>query len=73
VQVGRFAEESAAQRVRDELAGSGFSAQVVRSERSGTVQYRVQVGTFRQKENADRTVEKLKAQSYEPYIADDEG
>jgi cell division protein FtsN len=72
VQVGRFAEETDAQRLRDELSSSGFSAQVVRSGREGTVLYRVQVGTFRQKENADRTVEKLKAQSYEPYIADDD-
>jgi septal ring-binding cell division protein DamX len=72
VQVGRFADESAAQRLRDELVGAGYSPRVVRTERSGVVLYRVQVGTFGRKENAEKTVSKLKSQSYEPYVADDE-
>jgi cell division protein FtsN len=72
VQVGRFADESAAQRLHDELVGAGYTPRVVRTERNGVVLYRVQVGTFRQKENAEKTVSKLKSQSYEPYVADDE-
>jgi cell division protein FtsN len=71
VQVGRFADEAAAQRLRDELAKSGLSPRVVKSERGGATVYRVQVGTFRQKENADRAMEQLKGQSYAPYLADD--
>jgi cell division septation protein DedD len=31
----------------------------------------VQVGTFKQKENADHAMEKLKSQSYDPYLAED--
>jgi cell division protein FtsN len=72
VQVGRFADENDARRLRDELAGSGLSPRVVRSEREGVVLYRVQVGTFKMKENADRQVEQLKEKQYEPYIADDD-
>jgi cell division protein FtsN len=72
VQVGRFADETDARRLRDELAGSGLSPRVVRTERDGVVLYRVQVGTFKMKENADRQVGQLKEQRYEPYIADEE-
>jgi cell division protein FtsN len=72
VQVGRFAEEGDARRLRDELEGAGLSPRVVKTERDGVVLYRVQVGTFKMKENADRQVDQLKQQHYEPYIADDE-
>jgi cell division protein FtsN len=72
VQVGRFADENDARRLKDELAGSGLTPQVVKTEREGVTLYRVQVGTFRLKENADRQVEQLKEQKFEPYIADDD-
>ena len=72
VQVGRFDNQRAAERLRDELAKTGFSPRVVKTERGGTVQYRVQIGTFRQKENAVRQIEKLKGQSYQPYLAEEE-
>jgi len=71
VQVGRFVNESDALRLKDELAGSGLSPRVVRTERDGTVVYRVQVGTYRRRENAERQIEQLKAQSYEPDIVDE--
>jgi cell division protein FtsN len=72
VQVGRFTDETSAQRLRDELTGVGYTPRVVRTERNGVTIYRVQVGTFRQRENADKTVAKLKSESYEPYVADEE-
>jgi cell division protein FtsN len=72
VQVGRFDSQVDAQRLRDELAKTGLSPQVVTTKRGGAVVYRVQVGTFRQKENAERQIETLKAQSYQPYIAEEE-
>jgi cell division septation protein DedD len=71
VQVGHFDDEAAAQRLRDELARTGLSPQVVKTERGGATVYRVQVGTFKQKENADHAMEKLKSQSYDPYLAED--
>lgn len=71
VQVGRFDRPADAQRLRDELAKTGLVPQVVTTRREGVVVYRVQVGTFRQKENAQRQMDALKAQSYEPYLADE--
>ena len=71
VQVGRFVNESDAQRLKEELAGSGLSPRVVRTERDGTVVFRVQVGTYRRRENAERQIEQLKAQSYEPDLVDE--
>ena len=59
-------------RLREELASTGMSPRVVRTQKGRTTVYRVQVGTYRQKENADRQMEVLKSRSYEPYLADEE-
>lgn len=72
VQVGRFDDSDAAQRVRDELTSAGFSPRIVRTQRDGAVVYRVQVGTFTHRENAERQMDTLRSQSYESYIAEDE-
>ena len=72
MQVGRFNEEQQAVKLRDELVQSGLAPRVVRTQKGGVTVYRVQVGTFRQKENADRQMEVLKSRSYEPYLADEE-
>jgi hypothetical protein len=73
VQVGRFAEERDALLLSDELRRQGFTPAVVRTEREGQVLYRVQVGTFRNPENADRTMEQLRQSQLEPYFGEDEG
>jgi cell division protein FtsN len=72
VQVGRFDNQAAAERLKDVLTRAGYSPRVVTNRRSGAVQYRVQVGTFRQKENADRQMETLRSQSYDPYLSDND-
>ena len=60
-----------AEKLRDELAQSGLSPRVVKTQKGGATVYRVQVGTYHQKENADRQIETLKSRSYEPYLADE--
>jgi cell division protein FtsN len=72
VQVGRYTDPAEAERVKADLAKAGMATQVVRSQKDGVTQYRVQVGTFKQRENADRQMDRLRALQYSPYIADEE-
>jgi cell division protein FtsN len=72
VQVGRFADESDARALADELKRDGLAPTVVRTGPEGRGLYRVQVGTFRQRENADKALETLRRKQLEPYLAEDE-
>jgi cell division protein FtsN len=72
VQVGHFAEEKDAQALKEELGRIGYAPSVVRSTRDGQTLYRVQIGTYRRRENADKTIEQLRQRQFEPYLAEDE-
>jgi cell division protein FtsN len=72
VQVGHFAEEKDAQALKEELGRMGYAPSVVRSTRDGQTLYRVQVGTFRRRDNADKTIDQLRQRQFEPYLAEDE-
>lgn len=72
VQVGRFADESDARALAEELKRDGLAPSVVRSGPEGKGLYRVQVGTFRQRENADKALEALRRKQLEPYLAEEE-
>jgi cell division septation protein DedD len=72
VQVGHFAEEKDAQALKEELGRIGYAPSVVRSTRDGQTLYRVQIATYRRRENADKTIEQLRQRQFEPYLAEDE-
>jgi cell division septation protein DedD len=71
--VGRFADEGDARALAEELKRDGLSPSVVRNGPEGKGLYRVQVGTFRQRENADKALEALRRKQLEPYLAEDGG
>jgi cell division protein FtsN len=72
VQVGRFADESDARALAEELKREGLSPSVVHAGSEGKGLYRVQVGTFRQRDNAEKALESLRRKQFEPYLAEDE-
>jgi len=62
VQVGVFKSSQQAAGVKKQLAESGFEAQVTpMTIEDGQLRYRVRVGTFRTKEEAVRTAERVRA------------
>lgn len=65
IQVGAFrtAEDAESQRAR--LSLSGVEAKVTEREQSGRVVFRVRVGPFERKQDADRAKEKLDAAGHE--------
>jgi cell division protein FtsN len=72
VQVGRFAEESDARALAEELKRDGLAPSIIKTGPDGKGLYRVQVGTYRQRENADKALDALRRKQLEPYLAEDE-
>jgi cell division protein FtsN len=71
VQVGRFSSRTDADALKTELGKEGYTPTVVVVRRENRDEYRVQVNTFRLRENATRTIEDLKAKQYAPYLAEE--
>jgi hypothetical protein len=71
VQVGRFAGRADAEALRGELAAQGYSPTVVTVRRDGREEFRVQVNTYRLRENATKTMDELKQKQYAPYVAEE--
>lgn len=65
IQVGAFRTPEDAEQQRAKLSLLGFQAKVTEREQSGRTVYRVRLGPFDKKDEADKTKEKLDAQSIE--------
>jgi cell division protein FtsN len=65
IQVGAFRTPEDAEQQRAKLSLLGFQAKVTEHEQSGRTVYRVRLGPFDKKDEADKTKEKLDAQSIE--------
>jgi DedD protein len=62
VQVGSFASQATADRVKNELAGRGYQSYVVPFKTATQTLYRVRIGPMQERSAADAAVQKLKAQ-----------
>lgn len=60
VQVGAFAERGSAEQLRGELLKDGIPAYVAAGAASGSPRWRVRVGPYRSREDADRMAAQLK-------------
>ena len=65
IQAGAYSRTDEAEQQRAKLAMLGFEARVTEREQAGKTVYRVRVGPFTQKEQADRTKERLESASME--------
>ncbi len=65
IQVGAFRTPEDAEQQRAKLSLIGFQAKVTEREQSGRTVFRVRLGPFDKKEDADKTKEKLDSQSIE--------
>ena len=65
IQVGAFRTPEDAEQQRAKLSLIGFQAKVTEREQSGRTVYRVRLGPFDKKDEADKTKEKLDSQSIE--------
>jgi cell division protein FtsN len=65
IQAGAFRTPEDAEQQRAKLSLMGFQAKVTEREQSGRTVYRVRLGPFDKKDEADKTKEKLDAQSIE--------
>ncbi len=65
IQVGAFRTPEDAEQQRAKLSLMGFQAKVTEREQSGRTVYRVRLGPFDKKDEADKTKEKLDSQSIE--------
>ena len=65
IQAGAFRTPEDAEQQRAKLSLMGFQAKVTEREQSGRTVYRVRLGPFDKKDDADRTKEKLDNQSIE--------
>lgn len=65
IQAGAFRTPEDAEQQRANLSLMGFQAKVTEREQSGRTVYRVRLGPFDKKDDADRTKEKLDNQSIE--------
>lgn len=61
VQVGAFAERGSAEQLRGELLKDGIPAYVAAGAASGSPRWRVRVGPYRSREDADRMAAQLKS------------
>lgn len=62
VQVGSFASQATADRLKNDLAGRGYQSYVVPFKTSSQTLYRVRIGPMQERSAADAAVQKLKAQ-----------
>ena len=65
IQVGAFRTPEDAEQQRARLSLMGFQAKVTEREQSGRAVYRVRLGPFDKKDEADKTKEKLDSQAVE--------
>jgi len=65
IQVGAFRTPEDAEQQRAKMSLMGFQAKVTEREQSGRTVYRVRLGPFDKKDEADNTKEKLDSQSIE--------
>lgn len=65
IQVGAFRTPEDAEQQRAKLLLTGFQAKVTEREQAGRTVYRVRLGPFDKKDEADKTKEKLDSQSIE--------
>ncbi len=65
IQVGAFRTPEDAEQQRAKLSLMGFQAKVTEREQSGRTVYRVRLGPFDKKDEADKTKERLDSQSIE--------
>jgi len=65
VQVGAYARPEDAEAQRAKLAMLGMAAKVTEREQAGRTVYRVRVGPFEKKDDADSTKDKLDASGME--------
>lgn len=65
IQAGAFRTPEDAEQQRAKLSLMGFQAKVTEREQSGRTVYRVRLGPFDKKDEADKTKEKLDSQSVE--------
>lgn len=65
IQVGAFRTPEDAEQQRAKLSLMGFQAKVTEREQSGRTVFRVRLGPFDKKDEADRAKEKLESQSIE--------
>ena len=65
IQAGAFRTPEDAEQQRAKLSLMGFQAKVTEREQSGRTVYRVRLGPFDKKDDADKTKEKLDSQSIE--------
>ena len=65
IQVGAFRTPEDAEQQRAKLSLMGFQAKVTEREQSGRTVYRVRLGPFDKKDEADKSKEKLEGQSIE--------
>ena len=64
VQVGAFANKANAQKLADELSDKGFDAYVESFDKGITSLYRVRVGKFSSREEAEAVESRLSEQDY---------
>lgn len=62
VQVAAFKARAPAERLQKQLVAAGFDAYVTEKGGEGQAQFRVRVGTFKTREDAAATVERVKAE-----------
>lgn len=60
VQVNAYPDERSARQLVDRLKNKGYNAQIAETRNKGKVWYRVRVGSYRSREEADRVLEDLK-------------
>lgn len=71
VQAGAFEREENARAMADQLASSGYQPSVTTSREGGTTYYRVQVGPFPEKTEAENAVRDLGQQGISARVAED--
>lgn len=62
VQAGAFSAPDEAERQRTKLMMLGFDAKISERDQAGRTMFRVRLGPFRKKSDADSTTERLSAQ-----------
>jgi cell division protein FtsN len=61
VQVNAYPDERSARQLVDRLKSKGYNAQVTETRNKGKTWYRVRVGSYRSREEADKALEDLKS------------
>ncbi len=74
VQVGAFSESRSAERLAESLRGKGFTVYVSPGSKAGEARWRVRVGPFPSRAEADRVASRLKTDEKLPtWVLDEDG